>query len=114
MRRTKAVEAVIAKPYWREDDALLVVEAWRSSGQSVARFAALYGVDAQRIHRWVSRLGNTTSSACAIAEATFHPLRVIVSVRPSHVGRWRRLVDPVRDGVRRHGGQHCGTRLLSH
>jgi hypothetical protein len=32
MRRTKAVEAVVAKPYWREDDALLVVEAWRRSG----------------------------------------------------------------------------------
>jgi hypothetical protein len=31
MRRTKAVEAVVAKPYWREDDALLVVEAWRRS-----------------------------------------------------------------------------------
>jgi hypothetical protein len=36
MRRTKAVEAVVAKPYWREDDVLLVVEAWRRSGQSVA------------------------------------------------------------------------------
>jgi hypothetical protein len=74
--------AVLAKrPYWRERDARLVVEAWRWSGESQASFARRHGLDPKRLGRWARRLGASAGrlrvKAVRQEAIRFHPVRLI-------------------------------------
>ncbi len=53
---------VVAKPYWREEDAARVARAWRASDESLAAFARRYGFRPERLRRWVSE-GRTAMAA---------------------------------------------------
>jgi hypothetical protein len=63
---------VAERPYWREAEARVLVEAWRGSGEVLARFARRHGVDPRRLARWVSRLERGTDK-----EVRFHPVRLL-------------------------------------
>lgn len=62
---------VARRPYWREADARIIVEAWQASDETVARFAQRHGVDRGRVSRWVVRLASAEA-----APVGFHPVRV--------------------------------------
>ena len=70
-RRSEAAQ-VSRRGYWREAEARVMVEAWRSSGETLSEFAARYGVDPKRIARWASRLERPRAE-----RVQFHPVRVV-------------------------------------
>jgi hypothetical protein len=71
------VAVVAARPYWRESDARVVVEAWRRSGEPLSRFAKHHGVHPSRIARWASRLEGSERALW------FHPVRLASGVSQS-------------------------------
>ena len=74
MPRKADVAKVAGRRYWREDAARVVVDAWRSSGEPLSRFASRYGVEAKRIARWAARVG--TPKPGPAASVRFHPVRL--------------------------------------
>ena len=77
MSRRSEVAQVSRRGYWREAEARVMVEAWRSGGETLSEFAARYGVDPKRIARWASRLERPRAE-----KVQFHPVRV-VGVEPA-------------------------------
>lgn len=77
MRRAESLATIASKPYWREADARVIVEAWRSSGEALMQFSRRHGLDHNRVRRWVSRVDSGGPSPSP-AEVTFHPVRVKV------------------------------------
>jgi len=65
---------VAERRYWREADARVLVEAWRSSGETFSGFARRHGVEPRRLARWVSRL-----SGAGEGSLRFHPIRLVES-----------------------------------
>src|SRR5437867_5478398 len=66
------VRQVAARGYWRESDARLLIEAWRSSGETLVRFARRHRVEHKRLARWVSRLDGAGSGRLLL-----HPVRLV-------------------------------------
>lgn len=62
---------VAGRRYWKVEDARVVVDAWRQSGDTVAAFSRRYGVHARRLRQWIARLDAEGSGS-----AEFHPVRV--------------------------------------
>lgn len=54
---------------WRQEDARVVVEAWRSSGDSLAEFCRRHKLKAQRVTRWARRLDG--------GSIQFHPVELV-------------------------------------
>ena len=54
--------------YWREEEARVVVDAWRASGETVAQFSRSHGIAAARLARWTARLAPAVR---------FHPVRLM-------------------------------------
>ena len=71
MGRKANVRQVAERRYWREAEARVLVEAWRSSGETLSGFARRHGVGPGRLGRWVSRLGEGGSTL------RFHPVRLV-------------------------------------
>ena len=69
-KKRNALEQIARRSYWRESDARALIEAWRSSGEPLPRFARRYGVQHSRLTRWVKRLEGTASMV-------LHPVRVV-------------------------------------
>lgn len=70
MARKTDVTEIVERSYWREAEARVVVEAWRTSGEGLVGFARRYGVEPGRVARWAARLGG------AAAPMRFHPVRL--------------------------------------
>jgi hypothetical protein len=75
MGRKAGIRQVAKRVYWREADARVVVEAWRSSGETVAGFARRQGVEHKRLARWVRRLEGE-----AAGPLRFHPVQLVGSL----------------------------------
>jgi hypothetical protein len=71
MARTGSVAEVAGRPYWREREARVIVEAWRTSGESLSAFARRHRVDRRRVGRWAMRVDTSEP-----APVRFHPVRV--------------------------------------
>ena len=65
------IAEVASRPYWREADARMIVEAWQESDETLARFAQRHGVHRGRLSRWALRLGSREPTP-----VRFHPVRV--------------------------------------
>ena len=70
MARKTDVTEVVERPYWREAEARVVVEAWRTSGEALVGFARRYGIEPGRVARWAARLEG------AATPMRFHPVRL--------------------------------------
>jgi hypothetical protein len=70
-QKNAAVAEVAARRHWREQDARLLLEAWRGSGQTLTAFAQHYGVHPERLGRWHRLLRAQPES-----QVRFHPVRV--------------------------------------
>lgn len=46
--------------HWSEADARVVLQAWRSSGQSMSAFARKHGIGVSRLSGWKQRVGGAT------------------------------------------------------
>jgi hypothetical protein len=71
-QRRAAVERVAARRYWRAEDARVVVEAWKASGEGVARYAGRYGIEPRRLSRWSRALEEVKE-----APVRFHAVRLV-------------------------------------
>ena len=69
-KKQDALEQVARRGYWREADARALIEAWRSCGEPLSRFARRYGVQRSRLTRWLKRLEGA-------APMVLHPVRVV-------------------------------------
>jgi hypothetical protein len=70
MVREAEVRRVAQRRYWREAEARVVVEAWRSSGEGLARFARRHDVRPNRLGWWVRRFGSQ-------GRVRFHAVRLV-------------------------------------
>ena len=57
------IETVVAKRYWREADAKIVINAWRTSGLTIAGFARKHGCSTERIGRWAAHIATRDGAA---------------------------------------------------
>ena len=64
------VRQVAQRRYWREAEGRIVVEAWRSSGEGLARFARRHELTPNRLAWWARRLG-------AQEPVRFHAVRLV-------------------------------------
>jgi hypothetical protein len=74
MAKQVAVRQVAERWYWREADARVLVEAWRSSGEALWGLARRHGVEPRRLARWVSRL-----RGAGVGALRFHPVRLVAA-----------------------------------
>lgn len=72
MARRLEVKQVAGSRYWRESDARVLVEAWRSSGETLTGFARRHGVQPRRLARWAGRLKGALGDA-----VRFHRVRLV-------------------------------------
>lgn len=56
--KRRDLQALAGKRRWSEGDGRRVVEAWKTSGLSVAAFARKVGLPTWRVRNWRRRLGN--------------------------------------------------------
>jgi hypothetical protein len=63
MRRSRRLAELAGRSYWREDDARVIVEAWRQSGDPISGFAQRLGIDWRRVSRWARRLKDRPTEA---------------------------------------------------
>jgi hypothetical protein len=75
--RAAAVERVARLAYWRAEDAWVVVEAWRGSGERLSAFARRYGIRRQRLGRWARELGELGELEGREEAVRFHPVRLV-------------------------------------
>jgi hypothetical protein len=99
------LQRVVERRYWRRGDAAVVVAAWRDSGESLAGFAARWGVHTERLSRWARVLGSAGDDAGRQADVCFLPVQVVeaggsaAQARPQASrdgGRW--LAEIAREG----------------
>lgn len=81
MGRKADVRLVAERRYWREGEARVLVEAWRSSGETLWGFARHHGVEPRRLARWVRRLERAGRGSLR-----FHPVRLVQSAPESGGG----------------------------
>ena len=72
MARRAGVREVAGRPYWREAEARVLVEAWQGSGEMLAGFARRHGVEPRRLARWVRRFERGADEG-----VRFHPVRLL-------------------------------------
>jgi len=79
---------IIESPYWRAEDAEVVVAAWRASGESMSAFVECWQLHASRIGRWKKRLETGQDGE----PVDFLPVRVVdpspAAARPVEPSRW--------------------------
>jgi hypothetical protein len=86
-RPTIPVE-ITSSRYWRAEQAIAVLEIWRSSGEDLGEFAERHGLKSTRLERWLRRLGAGGSLAspqpAGGCDARLVPLEVVdASLSPS-------------------------------
>jgi hypothetical protein len=90
----EAIREIASRPYWRENEARQLHEAWRRSGSSMTDFARGLGCEPRRLGRWFRQLGEAmaleapprpASPATRFIEVTSpkakaaeHPLELVV------------------------------------
>lgn len=74
-RVNKEFLEVVGKRRWSEQEARIVMSAWRGSGETMWAFAREKGLVAERLYRWARQLrGGPTS-------VPFHPVRLVGGIR---------------------------------
>jgi hypothetical protein len=66
-RRMRNIPLPDLSTEWTEDDARLVLDEWRQSGQTIAAFARARHVSAPRLYWWRRRLPKTIATAPAMS-----------------------------------------------
>ena len=66
-----AIAEVAGRRHWRKDDARVLIDAWRRSGQTVTAFARTHNIHPERLARWHRLLRTEPQEA-----VRFHPVEV--------------------------------------
>jgi hypothetical protein len=69
--KNKDVGRVASLRYWQAEDARVVVEAWKESGEGLTVFAGRHGIKPRRLSQWATRLESSSE------EIAFHPVQVV-------------------------------------
>jgi hypothetical protein len=84
----EALTALARKKPWSRNDAEKVLEAWRASGTLLEPFAQKYGLVAQRLRWWSSKLEASVPQASpSSGNVTFAQVRVVRRKRPAAKSR---------------------------
>lgn len=78
-QRRAGFAAATRNPYWREDDARVVLEACFSSGLALEEFARRHHLKPRRLRRWSERLEQR-------AVVRFHPVELRSNELPTREG----------------------------
>ncbi|KKN06832.1 hypothetical protein LCGC14_1073220 [marine sediment metagenome] len=81
--KDEAVLRIAERQRWREDDARVVVEAWRRSGESLSHFAGRHRLRRERIGRWASRIEKPDTGGNGMR---FHRVRLVEAQDRWHQG----------------------------
>jgi hypothetical protein len=68
--------AVARDPYWREDEARVVLEEWSGSGLELEEFSRRHELNPGRLRRWSERLGQGR-------RLEFHPVKLRLDGLPT-------------------------------
>lgn len=79
-RRMASTRFPEAQSTWTEEEARVVLDQWRESGESLAEFARKRGLGAQRLYWWRKRLSGRARSTALIS---FVPAKVVSKVEAS-------------------------------
>lgn len=67
---------------WTDDDARVVLDRWRQSGESVAAFCRKHGLTAERLYWWRKRLvASTPTSTLSLVPATIVTRETTIAIR---------------------------------
>ena len=69
--KKNGVARVASLRYWQREDARVVVEAWKESGERLTAFARRHGIKPRKLSEWATRLEASSE------EIAFHPVRVV-------------------------------------
>ena len=105
--------AALSKRYWGADDARVVVDAWRESGQSLKAFAVSHGLKPKRLGLWRKRLESDAEPSGDAPQ--FIPVHFAAPRAAEPVGlSWRvELGDGIAVSVPCAGGAELLTETLS-
>lgn len=78
---SQAFDEAVKSRYWQEEDAAVVLEAWRQSGLPRAAFARHWGLSDSRLGRWSQRLAAKQTPA-------FHPVRIVQATDVVQQAEW--------------------------
>ena len=92
----KDVARVASLRYWQVEDARVMVEAWKESGERLTAFARQHGLKPRRLREWARRLEASGE------EIAFHPVRVVQGP-----GEGRAPCDPIEIVL----GEGCSVRV---
>lgn len=87
MAASSEIRKVAAQRYWREEQARVVVAAWKRSDESLTAFARRHGIERRRLERWARRLGR------AAGKVRFHRVRLVG--RPAVAGEVHDVGSPI-------------------
>ncbi len=88
-KKDKAVVRIAKRQRWCEDDARVIVESWRQSGESLTQFARRYGLRGERLGRWASRLEKPERNGLS-----FHRVHLVEAQADRRQGR-----EPIEIGL---------------
>lgn len=66
---------------WSDDDARVVLDEWRRSGDSIAAFARKHGVTAPRLYWWKKRLVASAAPTLSLVPATIVTREATIVIR---------------------------------
>ena len=66
---------------WSDDDARVVLDEWRRSGDSIAAFARKHGVTAPRLYWWKKRLVTSAGPTLSLVPATIVTREATIAIR---------------------------------
>lgn len=69
--RKDEVRRAARQRYWQAEQARVVVEGWKASGERLTAFARRHGIKPRRLSEWAKRLEPSSE------EITFHPVQVV-------------------------------------
>ena len=90
------VARVASLRYWQAEDARVVVEAWKESGERLTAFARRHDIKPRRLSEWATRLEASSE------EISFHPVRVVQAASEERAQR-----DPIEIVL----GEGCSVRV---
>lgn len=94
--KKNGVARVASLRYWKAEDARVVVEAWKESGERLAVFARRHGIKPRRLSQWATRLEPLSE------EIVFHPVQLVQAPSDKRAQR-----DPIEIVL----GEGCSVRV---
>ncbi len=75
IRDTNPLQEALRQARWRRDQAQIVVQAWKASGQTMDEFTEKHGIAFDRLNNWAQRF-HSEKTVRSPEKLTFMPVRI--------------------------------------